>query len=69
MLLGKPVLKAIKHGISGKRRKPYGHLGSGKNSLTKEEERSYLFDEENIQSDSMNIEVKDFSTYKPKQNG
>lgn len=69
MLLGKPILKFIKHLATRKKRKPYGHLGSGKNSLTKEEERSYLFDDENIKSDSLNLEIKDFSSFRPKDIG
>lgn len=67
MLFGKPIIKAIVHSASRKSKKSYLNLGSGKGPLTKEEERDYLFDQENLQSDSFNIDVKDYSSFKPKQ--
>ena len=64
MLFGKPLIKAIIYKSSGKSKKNYVSLGSGKKSLIKDQERRELFDEENIKSDSLNIHVKDFSTFK-----
>ena len=62
MLFGKPLIKALIN--RSKTKKNYGSLGSGKKSLTKDEERSQLFDEDDIKSDSLNIDVKDFSSFK-----
>jgi hypothetical protein len=65
MLFGKPLMKALKHCFS-KKSKNYAHLGNGKPSLIKAEERSHLFEDERIKSDSSNIEIKDFSHFRSK---
>ena len=64
MLFAKPVIKALIHQSKKKSKKNYGALGTGKKSLTKDEERSQLFDENDIKSDSLNIDVKDYSSFK-----